>query len=83
MQNDMLKCKNIGILIKENLKMICSYNKLHARTFCARAHLYVHVTHTLTNAHVIFSAICCLHYWKNRRKALRALTVPSKTEFLF
>ena len=32
----MLKWKNIVILIKRNLKIICSYNMLRARTFRAR-----------------------------------------------
>ena len=32
----MLKWKNIVILIKRNLKIICSYDMLRARTFRAR-----------------------------------------------
>ena len=36
----MLKLKNIGIFIKRNSKIICSYDRLHSRTFHARAKLF-------------------------------------------
>ena len=52
----MLKSKNIGISFKQNSKIICLYNALHARTFHAHlkslrvryTHAYEH-TLTLTN----------------------------------
>ena len=31
---DMLKWKNVGLFIKQNSKIICLCNMVHARTFC-------------------------------------------------
>ena len=47
----MLKCKNIGISIKRNSKVICSYDMLRARTFRAsRKSLRAHYVHTYERA---------------------------------
>ena len=32
----MLKCRNIGILVKQNSKIICSYDLVHARSLRMR-----------------------------------------------
>ena len=47
-----LKCQDI----KQNSKIICLYDGLHAHTFCANSKSFcVCYMHTIFNIHVIFS----------------------------
>ena len=48
----MLKCKNIGILIKRISRIICAYDILRAHTFRARRKsLRARYTHTYERTH--------------------------------
>ena len=84
--NDMLKCKNIGVLIKRNSKIICSYDMLCAHTFCARckslrahyAHLYERARNFL-RPELSTNCFCFLNF----RIFLRHQLLASETAIIY